>query len=368
MKLVLAGAGHAHLESLLHLEDFRKAGAQVRVISAGDLHYYSGMGPGLLSGRYTREQCCFDVRSMVEQQGGVFVSDRVLAIDPHRRILRLESGGEESYDLLSVNLGSAVVLTPALRCDENSFAVKPIEQLLRARHRAIELIRGSTPPVFTVAGGGAAAVELACALWQIAQDQRRPVRICLRSRHELLGQAPARVRQLVRQSLKARQIDVQENDGVLVRESNAVVLESGRRHRSDLTLYATGVRPPALFSEARLQTGASGGLLVDAHLRSLGHGEIFGGGDCVDHACGSLDKVGVYAVRQNPVLRHNLLASLKGTALRTFDPQSAYMLILNMGGGRAIAWKGERVYEGRLAFRFKDFIDRRFMKRYQGSG
>jgi len=78
--------------------------------------------------------------------------------------------------------------------------------------------------------------------------------------------------------------------------------------------------------------------------------------------------VGVYAVRQNPILLHNLMAALDGESLTPFQPGGAYLLIFNMGDGRAIFWKKNLVFDGRLAFILKDFIDRRFMRKFQLSG
>jgi hypothetical protein len=39
-----------------------------------------------------------------------------------------------------------------------------------------------------------------------------------------------------------------------------------------------------------------------------------------------------------------------------------------MGYGRGILWHKGWVYEGRLAFLLKDYIDRSFMKKFQVSG
>ncbi|MBS1127078.1 MAG: FAD-dependent pyridine nucleotide-disulfide oxidoreductase family protein [Nitrospirae bacterium] len=48
--LVFVGGGHAHLTALLHLKDYVDCGHRVTLISSSDYHYYSGMGPGMLSG------------------------------------------------------------------------------------------------------------------------------------------------------------------------------------------------------------------------------------------------------------------------------------------------------------------------------
>jgi NADH dehydrogenase FAD-containing subunit len=100
----------------------------------------------------------------------------------------------------------------------------------------------------------------------------------------------------------------------------------------------------------------------------VAHPEIFGGGDCIYFQPRPLDKVGVYAVRQNPILLDNLLAALEGRTLKPFIPQESYLLIFNLGDGRGIFWKKKFVFDGRLAFLLKDYIDRSFMRKFQISG
>jgi NADH dehydrogenase FAD-containing subunit len=96
--------------------------------------------------------------------------------------------------------------------------------------------------------------------------------------------------------------------------------------------------------------------------------DIFGGGDCISLEERSLAKVGVYAVRQNPILFHNLLAALEGGKMAVFKPQKDFLLIFNMGNGQGIFWKKNWVWENRFAFLLKDYIDRRFMRTFQVSG
>ena len=47
--LVLAGGGHAHLQALLGLKDYTDKGHRVTLVGPSRYHYYSGMGPGMLS-------------------------------------------------------------------------------------------------------------------------------------------------------------------------------------------------------------------------------------------------------------------------------------------------------------------------------
>lgn len=93
--------------------------------------------------------------------------------------------------------------------------------------------------------------------------------------------------------------------------------------------------------------------------------EIFGGGDCIWYQDQPLDKVGVYAVRENPVLFHNLKAYLQGESLQGFDPGGEYLLIFNLGNRQGVLRKKWFQLTGGIAFMIKDFIDRKFMKDFQ---
>ena len=131
--LVFVGGGHAHLTALSRLRDTVRAGHRVTLIGPSPYHYYSGMGPGLLSGIYRPAEARFHVRKMAEGNGGTFIEDRVVLVDPVRRKLVIGSGAEVSYDVASFNTGSEVPLDLLPLSGDGVFPVKPIENLLAAR-------------------------------------------------------------------------------------------------------------------------------------------------------------------------------------------------------------------------------------------
>jgi len=366
--LVLAGGGHAHLTVLLNLTHYIQRGHGVTVIMPSSYQYYSGMGPGMLSGIYRPQEVRFNIRKMVQDRGGAFLEDKVARINPGARILALQSGQEVPYDVVSFNTGSEVPLQPYLSNPrENIWPVKPVINLLQGRQAIIRMMKEREVKLVVV-GGGAAGVEMTANLWRLAQDQKGKAEITLIGGRKVLGKLPEKVHDLVLKSFSRRRIQVVEGSHLKEVGENEIRLTDGKSIPFDFTFLALGVKPTSLFVESGLPAGEDGGLLVNSRLQSVSHPQIFGGGDCISLAGNPLAKVGVYAVRQNPILYHNLLAALEGGELLTFVPQRDYMLIFNMGNGRGILWKKNFVWEGRLAFLLKDTIDRKFMRKFQVSG
>ena len=366
--LVLVGGGHAHLTVLSNLAGYVQSGHRVTLIGPSPYHYYSGMGPGLLSGIYRAQDARFHVKKMAEDRGGTFVQDKVIKIDPGQRTLNLQSGKQVSYDVVSFNTGSDVPLSPLVSAPpENIVPVKPVFNLLLARRVILPALKQKSME-FIVIGGGPAGVEITANLWRLVNENRGKALIRLIAGRKLLVGLPEKVQGLALRSLTDRGIAVTEGNRVKEMTRDEIRLTDGSSHSFDVAFMALGVQPSRIFHDSGIPKGPDGGLLVNSFLQSVAHLEMFGGGDCVSFAEQPLAKVGVYAVRQNPILLHNLLAALEGKEMKAFMPQKDYMLIFNMGNGRGILWKKNFLWEGRLAFLLKDYIDRKFMRKFQVAG
>jgi NADH dehydrogenase FAD-containing subunit len=366
--LVLVGGGHAHLTALINLADYVQRGHKVTLIGPSPYHYYSGMGPGLLSGIYRAQDARFHVKKMAEERGASFLQDKVIKINPGKKTLDLESGNQISYDVVSFNTGSDVPLAGVVsESRQNVVPVKPVFNLLQAQRFIIPSLKERAIN-FIVVGGGPAGVEVTANLWRLVNNNSGKAAIKLIAGRKLLATLPEKVRDLTLTSLAKRGITVIEGNRMKEVSENQILLADGTSHPFDVAFMALGVQPSRIFRGSGIPTGPDGGLLVNSFLQSVAHPELFGGGDCISFADPPLAKVGVYAVRQNPILLHNLLAALEGSEMKAFMPQKDYMLIFNMGNGRGILWKKNFVYEGRLAFLLKDYIDRKFMRKFQVAG
>jgi NADH dehydrogenase FAD-containing subunit len=364
-KLLLLGGGHAHLETLAALETIQKRGHEVTVVAPSSHHYYSGMGPGMLGGSYTPDAIRFDTEAMVTRRGARFVEGLAVAIDARERQVRLENGDILDYDVLSTNVGSFVKSDLAVGVGSTVYPVKPIEALIGLKQSILNACGDKTLHI-AIAGGGPSSAEVAGNILQLVKEaQGKPPVITIYSLGGFFDHFDEKIKTGVTAILKAKGILLVERDAVIRVDKTSVVLASGRQCDADLVVSATGVRPPPIFADSNLPTGPDGGLSVNTYLQCSTHPEIFGGGDCIHFEAHPLNKVGVYAVRQNNVLLQNLLAQLEGTPLTPFNPGGTYLLVFNLGEGIGYLHKNSLTFHGKLAFRIKDFIDRRFMTKYQ---
>jgi len=324
------------------------------------------MGPGMLAGTYHPDDIRFATRKLVEEKGGTFILGKAYRIDPHKQMVILEGTQEEiPYDVLSCNAGSYVPRDMIQGETSNIFTPKPIEELLAARQKIIELAAAGNITI-AVIGSGPSSIEIAGNIHQLCREQGINMpKIQLFGGRSFMSGKPSKVRRLARTILERKGVEIIEAGYVQKIENGQILLENEQRYQADLIFPAVGVKPSQIFVRSGLPTGKDGGLLVDKYLRSSGYNNIFGGGDCIYFQPEPLDKVGVYAVRQNSVLYANLMASLDGGELKKFSPGGKYLLIYNLGDGEGVLSKWFLTFSGKLAFRIKDRIDRRFIKAFQ---
>ena len=339
-RLVLLGGGHAHALVLLKFRNFISKNLGVVLVSEGPTHTYSGMVPGVVAGHYAAADAQIDLARLAREAGAEFVRGRVLRLDPGAKQVELADGKLLSYDVASLNLGS----TPG---DPAPHAVpaKPFEAFFASWRVLLE--QGPPTPRIAVAGAGAGGVELAMSM-KYALDRRGTggsVRI-FSDRMAFLPGVAARVRA----ALDARSISLQLNSGI----------PSG----FDATFRVTGAAAPRLLRESGLHTDSRGFVLVDPSLRSDSHPDVFAAGDNASFEGAMLPKSGVYAVRQGAVLAENLKRIVRGLPMLDYVPQRESLSLISCGAKYAIASRGGLSAEGRWAWRWKDWLDRRWVARF----
>jgi pyridine nucleotide-disulfide oxidoreductase family protein len=375
-RLLLIGAGHAHAQVLRDWREQPLPGVELTLVSPSLQAPYSGMVPGWLAGHYRFDQICIPVGALAAAAGAGFVRSELRRLDPQQRRVELCNGEALGYDLLSLNVGST--LTPPAPQGVVVLPLRPLGDLRQAWEQALAALQAQPSPARTLDSAGAASADRA----------PRPLRIIavgggaggiealLAVRHRLLRAAPQRKLQclLVSRSTQllagAAPAAVRHIEAALQRAGVRVMLgqpyDDSMAAGCDLLLWAVGAQAHRWQLESGLALSEHGFIRIDAQLRCTSHPEVYAVGDCAEWPH-PLPKAGVYAVRMGPVLSNNLRAALGDRPWRAYDPQPQALSLLAAGDRHAVASRGTWAAQGGWVWRWKDHLDRAFLRRFDGS-
>lgn len=355
-KLILAGAGHGHvniLRKMISDSNFNKyfEGLQITLITDCRYQYYSGMIPGFIAGDYSWEEICFDVKKLSEEIDINYVEEKITEIDSESKVV-ITDGGSYEFDYISMNLGSETreVITSA---DIDSVVnVKPISNIVTLKEN---LDKGNYKKIVII-GSGASSIELALSIGFKYED----VKISIISSSEYILKAfNEKTRKKVMDVLGCRNIDVylSSNIGEVLDE---FVEFNGNRLEFDCCIMATGVKGQGVVYKG-YETTNDNFLVVDSTL--FANDFSIATGDMISiKEYPKLEKAGVIAIRQSPVLINNFLKMIgKESEVKKFEPRSSYLQILNLGGKKAIINFGKFTNKGKISWLIKDYIDRGYM-------
>lgn len=362
-RLVLLGAGHAHLMVLRQFAQAPPPDTELVLITPSLWQYYSGMIPGWVEGHYSIDQCRIAVEPQVSAAGGRLILDRALRLAPQQRQLELASGQSLSYDLMSIDIGSTTRLDHLADFDGRLLSVKPIEAFSERWAALRREITPEQPQQLVVLGGGAAGVELTLAMAGSlgCAAATGPCLSLLTGAQGLLPDFNHRLRQRAYSKLTRLGVRVIERSATS-RHGRLQLADDGTSMHADLVIAATGACPVDFVAQSDLMLDAQGFILVDQYHRSLSHPEVFAVGDTCSRADRRLNRSGVHAVRAGPVLAHNLAAVLAGESpLMPFKPRPYSLYLLASGDRTAIGGYGPLTFSGRWVWWWKDRIDRRFV-------
>jgi selenide,water dikinase len=361
--LLLVGGGHAHVFVLEAFARKPELGLEITLVTRSSLTPYSGMLPGHLAGVYRRDEIHIDLERLAHACGARLIRDEAVRFDADAKRVVLKSGEALAYDILSIDIGITPDLSGIAGAAEHALAVKPIGDLLEGWDR---LVAGpNRPRRFAVVGGGVAGICLAFAILAFSKARTgEPAQVVL------VGASPspeinAGMRWRVARAFKRLGIRAHEGDPAVAVDRQGVTLASGRRVPADAVLVSTRAAPPEAVRESELAKDQHGFLAIGPTLQSSSHDAVFAAGDCAAMVAHPRPKAGVFAVRQGPVLARNLRRALRGEALEAYIPQRDHLVLIATGDGRAIGGRGRFLaFEGGLAWRLKDWLDRRFMRRF----
>jgi selenide,water dikinase len=371
--VVLIGAGHAHVAVLRMFGMAPLPGARFTLITREVHTPYSGMLPGLIAGHYRFDDAHIDTGPLARFAGARLYQDEVVGLDLANRRVICRHRAAVPYDLLSINIGSTPNTGQIPGASDHAIPVKPIDGFL-GRFVAMKdrVIERKGRARIALVGAGAGGVEL---LLSVAHRLRREAAsagfdpaglsfVLVTDAPDILPTFPRKFRDAFHHILAERGITVVAGAAVTLVEAGRLVLDGHGPIDADEILWTTQARPAEWLGNTGLAVDQRGFLAVEPTLCARGRDDVFAAGDTIAFSSRELPKSGVYAVRAGPVLADNIRRSLTGRALRAFRPQRAAMYLVSTGDAHAVGTRNGLVFAGAWVWRWKDWIDRRFMRKF----
>jgi len=367
-RLVLLGGGHAHIEVLRSLALQPMPGVEATLVTPHHRLLYTGMIPGVIAGHYALADAAVDLVKLTAAAKANLALTTAASVRPIEREVVCADASTMPYDVLSVDVGSSPVIGKAQGVGQHAVVMRPLEGLIRGwadvRGRALE---GKVRSI-SIVGAGGAGVELALAmdygLRRKLKGDTPHVRV-LTDAPMAMAEYNEGARKRLRRRLAKRNIGVHVSSEVGEVGAGFVRLASGIEFASDATFWATGAGAPEWIKRSGFATDKKGFLLVNDFLQSVSFREVFGAGDCIAQEQRPLPKAGVFAVRAAPHLAANLRAALSDSPLERHVTNPRFLALVSAGAKRAVGVWGDLSFEGMLAWRWKDAIDRGFVAKYR---
>ncbi|HAX20905.1 MAG TPA: selenide, water dikinase SelD [Hydrogenophaga sp.] len=371
--LVLVGGGHSHVVVLRMLAMQPEPGLRITLICTDIDTPYSGMLPGYISGHYSFDDVHIDLGRLAAFAGARFIHGEVTGLDRANQRVLLRDRPSVPYDLLSINTGSTPNVRQVDGARAHTVPVKPIAHFNQRWLQLLDRVRGLHSR-FTIAvvGGGAGGVELVLSVQfrlrnELLKLGRNPdlLRfVLLTAGDTILPTHNPGVRARFARVLKERHVAVHTRAEVTEVSPGCLHTQDGRTFDADETLWVTQAGGPVWLQSTGLALDEHGFIQVNQQLQTLDDPKIFAVGDVASFTARPLEKAGVFAVRMGPPLAKNLRLSLRGQPLVAYNPQQRWLALISTGDRYAVASRGALGFAGAWVWTWKDWIDRRFMRKF----
>jgi selenide,water dikinase len=371
--LVLVGGGHSHVAVLKRFGMKPVPGVRLTLICR-DVHTpYSGMLPGYVAGHYGFDDVHIDVGALARFAGARFFHSGVTGLDIAAKRVLCDNRPPVPYDLLSINTGSTPRTDDVPGATELAVPVKPINGFLE-RWEALKTraLKSEGPLRIAVVGAGAGGVEILLAIQHRLRLLRHDAGMggdeiifdLITDTDEIMPTHNGTARKAFEQALQTRGVTVHTGAPVRRVAPGKLLLGGGEEIEADEILWVTAAGAPAWPGDAGLAVDQAGFIKVSDTLQSVSHPEIFAAGDVASMVNHPRPKSGVFAVRQGKPLANNLRRALLGRTPRPFRPQKRFLSLVSTGDRYAVASRGAWSLRGKLIWTWKDWIDRRFMDKF----
>jgi len=371
--IVLVGGGHSHVGVLKRFGMRPEPGVRLTVICRDTHTPYSGMLPGYIAGHYGYDEVHIDLSRLAAFAGARFLRDEAIGLDRAARKVICRDRPPVAYDQLSINIGSTPSTSRVAGAGEFAVPVKPIHAFNERWLALLERVRRHAGPTsIAVVGAGAGGVELTLAMHYRLRNELRalgrdPDELAfhlLDGCERILPTHNSAVRHAFERVLAARGVTIHLQAEVTQLSGGRLQTAGGKTLTADEIVWVTQAEGAPWLRATGLALDAAGFILVTGTLQTVTDPRVFAAGDIASMVEAPLEKAGVFAVRMAPPLARNLRLAVQGKPLAAYRPQRRWLALISTGDRSAVASRGLLCLQGGWVWRWKDWIDRRFMAKF----
>ena len=359
--LVLIGAGHTHCLFIKMWAMKQNPTVRITLINPDPVASYTGMLPALIAGKVSRAEAQVDLFMLCRAIEGRLILDSVEKIDKDNNFVLCASGRKIFFDAVSINVGSAS--SPGIvGLDRHGLSARPLAKLEESWSKFLrKSVESKKSPKICLIGGGIASAELAFAMRiALIRNGVHNSKITIIERDRVFKDLKPSQKVFLRKKLSSKNIEILEFSPVQEVLNNGVILKDGLRISGDLVVSCVGALPNPIITNSGLES-VCGFASVEKTLKIKNLVNGFAVGDCADFPSNSIRKSGVYAVRQAPILHQNILNFFSKKLLKNFSPQKDHLKLLVYTDNEAILLRNGLAFSGRVFWKFKKYIDRKFI-------
>ncbi|WP_028547373.1 NAD(P)/FAD-dependent oxidoreductase [Paenibacillus sp. UNC451MF] len=376
-RIVILGAGYGGIVTAIRLQkELNYNEADVTLVNKHDYHYITTHLHMPAAGTDNPENARVNILKLIDEFKIDFVKSTVVQIRPHEKKVILEEG-TLSYDYLVIGLGGEPETFGIPGLKEYALSIRSINSVRFIReHIEYQFAKFKREPsrtdylTFVVGGAGFTGIEfvgeLADRLPQLCKEYDvDPSLVKIYNIEAAPTALPGFDPELVEYAMK-----VLENKGVTFKIATAikectpegVLLATGEEIKSTTVVWTGGIRGNHMLDEAGFET-MRGRIKVDEQLRAPGYDHIYVLGDCsivMNPEGRPYPPTAQISMQQADVCAHNLVASIRGEQLKSFEYQSKGT-VASLGRGEAIGIVGSRKIKGGAAAVMKKIVDMRYL-------
>ena len=370
--IVLVGGGHSHVGVLRRFGMRPEPGVRLTLVCNTVDTPYSGMLPGHIAGHYSHDDVHIDLIRLAQWAGARFIQDEVVGLDLAAGRVLCRTRPPLAFDLCAINIGSSPRMADVVGARDHAVPVKPIAGFNARWLALLDRVRQQPGPLtVAVVGAGAGGVELALAMQHrlrqelaaLGRPGDAPVFHLFTRDAEPMPTHNAWVRRHFTRVLGERGVRLHVNAEVVELAAGRLQTRDGAVLQADEVVWVTQAAGPDWLAGTGLDLDEHGFIRVNAQLQASDP-RVFATGDIAAFTPRPLEKAGVFAVRMGPVLADNLRRAVRGEALRAYRPQRRWLALVSTGDRHAVASRGALGVAGDWVWRWKDRIDRAFMRRF----